>query len=252
MARWVVVLDAFARRPEWGIRDLAAATGLSRSSIHRIVLEMTSLGLLAPAATSGRSEIGPALVRLSLALTERVDVFRTARPILEELRDDTGETAILALYDRGRRRFRAVAAAESSHPIRYIWESLQDWNDLHRGASGKGILAFLPAEEQQAIMASLPEPDDERDRVARSALRVDLERFRAQGWVVSHGERFPGAVGVSAPIRDRHGRVVGNVLLGWPDNRTDAAKEEIAARSARGAADRISAALGYARPDGSD
>jgi hypothetical protein len=50
---------------------------------------------------------------------------------------------------------------------------------------------------------------------------------------------------VAAPIRDAAGRVVGDVLLGWPDNRTDPDKEQRAARAAASAADRISAALGY-------
>jgi DNA-binding IclR family transcriptional regulator len=117
MARWLAVLEAFAVQPKWGIRDLAGQTALSRSSVHRIVREMTLLGLLSPAPTPGRSEVGPALTRLALELTDRVDVIRVARPILEELRDHVGETAILALYDRGARRFRAVTAAESTQPI---------------------------------------------------------------------------------------------------------------------------------------
>jgi len=249
MARWLTVLEAFAAHPEWGIRDLAAETGLSRSSVHRIVGEMTSLGLLAPAPVAGRSEIGPALTRLALELTDRVDVTRLARPVLDDLRDATGETAILTLYDRGRRRFRAVTAAESSHPIRYIWESLQDWNDVHLGASGIGILAFLPAQEQQAIVDSLPDPIGGPRRTTKRELRRLLETSAEDGYVISHGGRFAGAVGVSAPIRDAAGRVVGSVLMGWPDNRTDAAKERRGAEAAVLAARRISAGLGWAVSD---
>lgn len=248
MTRWLAVLEAFAARSEWGIRDLAAETELSRSSIHRIVREMTTLGLLSAAPRAGRSEVGPALTRLALELTDRVDVARVARPILEELRDLTGETAILALYDRGQRRFRAVTAAESSHPIRYIWGSLQDWNDVHLGASGKGILAFLPQTEQDAIVDALPDPIGGTRSISRAELRAALAEARASGFVISRGDRFAGAVGVSAPIRDAAGRVVGDVLLGWPDNRNDAAKEHAAAQAAVSAAGRISAELGYQPP----
>jgi IclR family acetate operon transcriptional repressor len=245
MARWLIVLEAFAARPEWGIRDLAGHAGLSRSSVHRIVREMTSLGLLTPAATPGRSVAGPTLIRLAVGLTERVDVVRVARPILEELREGTGETAILALYDRTRRQFRAVAASESAHPIRYIWESLQDWSDVHLGASGKGILAFLPAREQEAIIEALPSSVGAARVITKATLRRELEQARQDGWVISHGDRYPGAVGVSAPIRDASGRVVGDVLLGWPDNRTDARKELSAARAVQSAADTVSTVLGY-------
>src|SRR5262245_25340937 len=91
MGRWLTVLEAYARRPEWGIRDLAAATGLPRSTVHRIVREMTGLGLLSPAGTSGRAEVGPTLMRLAVGLTGRVDVLRVAGPVLDALRDATGE-----------------------------------------------------------------------------------------------------------------------------------------------------------------
>lgn len=244
MARWLTVLEAFAARPEWGIRDLAVETGLSRSSVHRIVREMVSLGLLTPASAPGRSRVGPALSRLAVQLTERVDVVRLARPALDHLRDVTGETAILALYDRSRRQFRAVAATESAHPIRYIWESLQSWSDVHLGASGKGILAFLPHEERAAILSDLT-ADGWGSDADRAALREQLEQARHDGWVISHGERYPGAVGVSAPVRDASGRVIGNLLLGWPDNRTDTAKEHAAAVAVAAAAGELSAALGY-------
>jgi DNA-binding IclR family transcriptional regulator len=247
MARWLTVLEAYTRRPEWGVRDLAAATGLPRSSVHRIVREMTGLGLLTPAGTSGRAEVGPTLMRLAVGLTEHVDVLRVAGPVLDALRDATGETAILTVYDRTRRMFRAVTAAESSHPIRYIWEALQEWSELYAGASGKGILAFLPDAERRRILEALPDPLPPPAGAPKAILIAALERAARDGYVISHGERFAGAVGVAAPVRDATGRVVGSVLLGWPDNRTDAAKEGTAAKAAVESAAAISSALGYPR-----
>lgn len=244
MARWLTVLEAFADQTEWGVRDLATATGLSRSATHRIVREMSNLGILAPAAAAGRAQVGPTLVRLVTRLTDGVDVVRVARPILEELRDSTGETAILTLYDRGRRQFRAVTASESHHPIRYIWESLQDWNDLTLGASGLGILAFLPDDERAEIIESTP-GGSQIPTLRRQRLRERIVQARRHGYVISHGDRFPGAVGVSAPIRDAASRVVGSILLGWPDNRTDPDKESRVARQAKVSADRASGELGY-------
>jgi DNA-binding IclR family transcriptional regulator len=245
MARWLTVLEAYARRSEWGIRDLAAATGLPRSSVHRIVRDMTGLGLLIPAGLNGRAEVGPTLMRLAVGLTEHVDVLRAAGPALDALRDETGETAILTIYDRTRRMFRAVTAAESSHPIRYIWEALQEWSELHVGASGKGILAFLAPDEQRRILAALTDPLPPPSGAPKAAFEASLLQAARDGWVISHGERFAGAVGVAAPVRGADGRVVGSVLLGWPDNRTDGAKERAAARAALHAAREISTALGY-------
>ena len=51
-------------------------------------------------------------------------------------------------------------------------------------------------------------------------LREELDAARRRGFVVSHGERYEGAVGVSAPVRDARGRVIGDLIATWPDNRT--------------------------------
>ena len=244
MARWSQVLDAFADRGEWGIRDLGRETHIPRSAIHRIIREMTALGLLT-AEGAGRYAIGPDLARIGILVAGKVDVRRMGRPILERAAAELGETVVLALYDPSRRRFSAVDAVETSHPIRYIWESLRDWSDVHLGSSGKGILAFLPEAEREAILGALPDPIPGRRPIAKADLRRELAAARDRGWVVSHGERVDGAVGISAPIRDATGRIVGDLVGTWPDNRTDATKEADGGRIIKSAADTLSRRLGW-------
>jgi len=238
MERWTAVLEAFLTRDEWGVRDLAVFVALSPSATHRILHEMVRNGLLTSAAEAGRFVIGPEAVRLSVLLAERVDVRRIARPFLEGAARLIGETVILALYSPTRQRFWAVDAVESEHTISYIWESLRSWSDLHRGASGKGILAFLPADEREAIITSV-DPSEQED------LRAALDVARSQGYVISHGERFDGAIGVAAPVRDATGRVIGDILSGWPDNRNAGDKEQVVVAHIVEASASLSRALGY-------
>ena len=245
MARWVRVLEAFADQGEWGVRDLTRATGIPRSAAHRILHDMARLGLLSPTGEPGRFRVGPDLARIGLLVAEHLDVRRVGRPVLERAAAEIGETVVLALYDPGRRQFSAIDAVESNQAIRYIWESLRDWSDVHLGSSGKGILAFLPPADQDAILARLPDPVLGPAPVAKARLRADLEAARRRGFAVSHGERYEGAVGVAAPIRDARGRVIGDLIGTWPDNRTSDAKEAEAGRIVREAADDISRQLGW-------
>ncbi len=245
MARWVRVLEAFAESGEWGIRDLARATDIPRSAAHRILHDMAALGLLAPADEAGRFRVGADLARIGLLVAEHLDLRREGRPFLERASAAIGETVVIAVYDPVRRQFSAVDAVETSHPIRYIWESLRDWSDLHLGSSGKGILAFLPPDEQAIILDRLPDPVPGRTGLTKTRLRAELEADRKRGYVVSHGERYEGAVGVSAPVRDARGRVVGDLIATWPDNRTDHAKEVAAGAVVRAAADDLSGRLGW-------
>ncbi|MBM4409135.1 MAG: IclR family transcriptional regulator [Chloroflexi bacterium] len=250
MARWTEVLNAFLRREEWGVRDLAASVGLPRSAVHRILHEMARLDMLAPTRRPGHFRVGPLLVRMSLIVSARVDVTHIARPILERVAAASGETVILCLYAPGRRQFFAADAAESAHPVRYIWESLRDWGDVHVGSTGKGILAFLPAEEQEAILVALPDPVPGLRPMPVAQLRHELAEARVRGYVVSRGERFQGAVGASAPIRDAAGRVIGDLVISWPDNRTSAQRERDLGEVARRAAADVSRGLGFEESPG--
>ena len=245
MGRWTEVLNAFLRQDDWGVRDLAAAVSLPRSAVHRILHEMAGLDLLAPAPRPGHFRVGPLLIRMALLVGDRLDVTRVARPVLERVAATTGETAILCLYAPGRRQFWAADAAESAHPIRYIWESLRDWGDVHVGSTGKGILAFLPQSEQDEILAELTDPVPGLRPVSLAELRRELDEARTRGYVVSRGERFQGAVGASAPIRDAAGRVIGDLVISWPDNRTSDERERELGETARAAAADVSRGLGW-------
>ena len=245
MARWVRVLEAFAEQGEWGVRDLSRSSGIPRSATHRILHDMAGLGLLSKTDEPGRFRVGPDLARIGSGVAEHLEVQRVARSILEATAATIGETIVLAVYDPQRRKFSAVDAVETNHPIRYIWESLKDWSELHLGSSGKGILAFLPPAERDAIIDLLPDPIPGRHRLTKARLLRELETARRRGYVVSHGERYEGAVGVSAPIRDARGRIVGDLIATWPDNRTSDAKETNAGSIVRAAADELSRRLGW-------
>jgi IclR family acetate operon transcriptional repressor len=248
LQRWLRILEAFAEQGEWGVRDLAQATGIPRSATHRILHDMASVGLLAPVDAHGPFRVGPALARISVLVGEHLDIRRIGRPILDRASATIGETVVLTIYDPVRRQFAAVDAAETTHAIRYVWESLRPWSDLHLGSSGKGILAFLPDAERDLIVDALPDPVPGRVPQAKAVLTAELRRARDLGYVVSHGERHEGAVGVSAPFRDAIGRVAGDLIATWPDSRTTAAKEAAAGAVVRDAAFELSRGLGWSAP----
>jgi DNA-binding IclR family transcriptional regulator len=231
MARWVEVLNAFVQKDAWGVRELAAATGLPRSATHRILHEMRRLGLLTADDGKGVFQIGPVLARTAVVVSKRLDITRVGRPVLESVAARTSETVILGLYAPTRKQVFGVDAVESPHFVRVIWQPVPQWRDLHVGATGKGVLAFLPAAERE---------------VPKSELVQQIEDAQRLGYVVSRGESNPGAVAVASPIRDAHGDVVADLVISWPDNRTSLDREREFGGIAREAANEISRQLGHA------
>ena len=244
MARWVEVLSAFLRQDEWHVRELARETGLSRSAAHRILHEMRRLDLLA-ARPEGGFVVGPALARLATRLAARVDILRIARPVLQATMEQTGETVVIAQYVPSERQVWPLDAVESPHPVRFIWDSLPEWRELHIGATGKGVLAFLPDVEREAIIAGLPDQIVAATSQPKTELIDQLARARKNGYVISRGESFAGGVAVAAPVRDASGTVIGDIVVSWPDGRTSRSREREHGRAAVAAAADISRGLGY-------
>jgi DNA-binding IclR family transcriptional regulator len=158
------------------LADVVEATGLSRATAHRLAVALEVHGMVRR-TDDGRFALGPRLTGLSLPTM--------ARPALERLRDETGESVQLYVR-RGDRRL-CVASLESPHGLRTI----------------------------VAVGASLPLEVGSAGKI----LRGDHESVR-RGWAQSVEEREPGVSSVSAAVRDRRGEVVAAVSVSGPIGRT--------------------------------
>jgi DNA-binding IclR family transcriptional regulator len=139
-----------------------------------------------------------------------------------------------------------VDKVESEQLIRYA-AGVGDRRPLHATSSGKAILAHLPEEDRVAILRALPlARHTERTLTSAPALRAVLDEVRRDGVCVSLDELVRGAAGVSAPILDRHDRVVGACTVAGP---TDRVRPRLRAlvTEARAAARAVSALLGHRR-----
>ncbi len=140
------ILDAFsARTPELTIADFVSRTGLPTSTCVRIVRNLTYDGMLE--RSGDRYRIGLAIVRwASLALMGR-SLVELSTAALEQLRDETGESAQLCV--REGQLAVAVAVANSHHSVvRQL--RLGEVHVLHAGSMGKTFLAFDPRRVEHA------------------------------------------------------------------------------------------------------
>lgn len=99
IAQVLQVLEAFdTATPRLSVADLAARTGLDLGTASRLARLMSDEGLLL-ADEHGRLALGLRVVALAARAEPIEHLVRTARPILERLRDQTGETANLLVRD---------------------------------------------------------------------------------------------------------------------------------------------------------
>jgi DNA-binding IclR family transcriptional regulator len=215
-----------------GIRELSRAADVPASSVHRYTKVMDELGLIV--AGDGGYVAGPEFERLARLAVADAPVAFAAQSELDQLAKTTGETAVLAVFDHQRARVMFVAQSEGRHPLRYVLP-LYEWISPLHGASGLAIVAFLSDTAVTELLTNEP---------TRDALQVELEGIQRRGFALSHGQRIPGAVGISSPVFSADGRVTGDISLTVPSSRFDAREQDRLVNAVRDAAARVSRALG--------
>jgi DNA-binding IclR family transcriptional regulator len=157
---------------------VAAELRLPRSTVHRLLRSLETLGLLREEA-DGRFALGPGVLALGFEYLSSLDLAEVAGPVLARLRDEIGCSTHLVVLERANivfvARYPARAAVSSSF----------------------GVGFSVPA--RQTL-------------IGRVLLGVPDPRF-ARGYGISDsrsaGGQFPkGMIAISAPLRGAGGQVV--------------------------------------------
>jgi DNA-binding IclR family transcriptional regulator len=111
----VAVLSALSEHGPLSLADLVRATGLARPTAHRLAVALEAHGMVGR-DDAGRFRLGLRLLAWGTQVNEASGMVEAARPVLDGLRDATGESAQLYVRDDGSRV--CVAAAERPSGLR--------------------------------------------------------------------------------------------------------------------------------------
>ncbi|MEY4652730.1 MAG: hypothetical protein RI884_1311 [Pseudomonadota bacterium] len=204
------ILEAF--RPgesRLGVAELLPRLDLSRPTLYRLLRTLEQRGFVVSSGDPQRFSLGPAVARLSKAWSSGHEITELARPVMEKLWEDTGETVALMMLS-GRERI-CVAELPSPQPLSFR-RGLGHREPITLGASGRAILAFV--QDPTPYLSALPPK-------RRQACLQELEHVRVTGCAVSREELIAGAVAMAAPIFLAGGEVVGSLVIYGPSVRID-------------------------------
>ena len=239
------VLDQFTpENPVWTQAELGRATGVSKSTINRLVRYFCTEGYLIQNEIKGPYQLGPAAVDLGLRASAQFDVGAMARPLLEQLAGDTGETALLAAYRPRRREAVYVVQIPGPGEGLRVFQSVGSSISLYVGAVAKAILAYLPDEVQNEIVQGPLEKLTDNTITDPAILTHDLAEARARGYAISREETYTGVYGIGVPVFGPGGSVVAGIAIAAPTFRMDSATMLEHAQKVMAAAEAISARLG--------
>lgn len=238
--RMAALLDALAIKDgSTSLKFLAAETELHPSTAYRILAALIQHGFVARDA-SGLYLLGPHLLQLAAKVRVGLDVRAAARPEMEWLRDQVGETVNLTV-----RQGDEMVYVERVTPNRMmrVEQLIGSRAPLHVTAVGKLMLgeAGAAATRDYARRTRLPSYTA-NTRHEIQALLADIGASTARGYALDDEEAELGVGCIGTLIRDATGAAVAGLSVSAPIERRQMAWAGLVQEAAR----RISARLGFA------
>jgi DNA-binding IclR family transcriptional regulator len=230
IARAASVLRTLAENPEGiGLAELAGATGLPKSTVHRLVGALAEEGLVHSGAAGIR--LGAGLARLGAASRETLRAG--IRPVLEQLHRELDETVDLAVLDGASARFiDQIAAPRRLQAVSTVGASFP----LHCTANGKALLAALGDERVLALLPARLQRFTANTITARAALLDELARVRNARVAFDRAEHTIGICAVGAAVHDAAG-LAGAISVPVPAPRFRGSERRYARRVREAAAE---------------
>src|ERR687887_124701 len=100
LERGLAILSAFrSRQPLLGSSELAREVGLTRSTAHRYIATLATLGYLEQDPGTRKYRLGPRVLDLGFSAINSMELREISAPHLRRLSDETGHTVNLAILD---------------------------------------------------------------------------------------------------------------------------------------------------------
>lgn len=239
--RAIGLLKVFSpERPEWGLSEIARASRLNKTTAYRLLTALEAEGMVARSALSEAWRLGNEAIALGALALRSNDLLTAARPELESLSRETGETASLEVLVGD--EVVILDGVEGPSLVGASSEVGTRW-PAHATSTGKVLLAagLRPAGSRRPRPLRKLTP---RTITDPARLERELDRVRKRGWATAAEELEVGYVAVGAPILDHAGRPLAAISVGGPAGRLSGRRIPALARRVVESARRISVRLG--------
>lgn len=191
--------------------DVLANSPYPKATLYRLLQTLTTQGLLSYDEERQTYAPGMRLVRLAHSAWRQSSLAPVARPFLDALSQEVGETIHLAQIDHGQVLY--VDKRNAAQPVEMFSQAGKVGPGYCTGV-GKAMMAFLkPADQEQAIQNQSFFKHTEHTLANADALRSEFAEIREEGVAYDREEHEPGIICIAAPILSSNTRVIGALSI---------------------------------------
>ncbi len=235
-----VLLQFDQDHPEWSSSELAQSLGLHRSIVYRILTTLERRGFVTQIGQRGRFRLGTRLVELGNVVLAGIDLRQIAHPIIARLVRETSESAFLTVVSGDESV--CIDKVDSPQHIR-VTLTIGGRYPLYAGASNKILLAYLPPDTIEDLIARGLDSITPQTITDATRLKDDLAAIRKQGYAFSVGELTPGVAALAVPLLNSNDTLVAALSIAGLASRFDEDRLPTLINATRQAAKEISTQL---------
>lgn len=225
LERALRVLRLLADGRPRSLTQLSEESGMSVSTTFRLLATLSSHSLLERDRSDGKYRLGLAVLEMARSYLEGNDLRRVALPVLERLRDETGETVHLGILDGMEVVY--LEKLHGHHAIGLMSSRVGGRSPAYCTGLGKVLLAHCqPDAVRHHFEAHGLKRYTSKTLRTVSDLMHHLEQVRDQGYGLDDGEHEPEVRCVAAPVFDLSGQAVAAVSVSGPGARMDPLEEQ--------------------------
>lgn len=240
------VLEALSRgEGPSSLSEVARATGRPKGTVHRMLATLVNTGFASYHAESSRYSLTLKAWRIGSVALRDFDLVNLARPTMEKLSAQTGETVHLSVLEpSGEIVYVAKVVSPKSIGVQTRLGQLSpSWCT----ATGRALLAYHPDVTERVLSGELkartPLTETDPDRILRG-----IKQAEADGYAVMRGENHPEMGGVASPVWSHDFRAVASVGVAMPVYRMGAQVVKTLIPAVKAAARQISQDIGFITP----
>jgi IclR family pca regulon transcriptional regulator len=215
LARGLSLLRVFTQdSPKLTFMEVCDRTELPRTTVHRLLNTLAGLDYLVFDEETRRYFPGPSVTSLGLAALNALDIREKVRPFLISLFNRLDETINYSVRDQ-----MEAIVCERIQGNRVIAVDLKVGAriTLYDSSMGRCLIAFLPAEERERLLAEMVLPASAAGGMVR--LRQSIADALKDGYTLSDQDFAHGLLSVAFPVWDSNNRIFAAVNVAVPSFR---------------------------------
>jgi DNA-binding IclR family transcriptional regulator len=212
------ILESFTRtESELGVTELAKRLGLHKNNAFRLLATLEHRGYVEQNKATENYRLGPRTLQIGSIFIEQRECRRHARPVLEGLAAESGETSVVAVLRGNKVIF--MDSVETDRTVRAV-SRIGAIFPACCTAVGKVQLSHLSYTDVERLYpdGELPALTEKSIRT-RDALLAELRKVTEKGYALENEETETDVRGIAVPVRDFSKNVIAAIGVMAPASR---------------------------------